>query len=49
MKKNDLKNGDIVVLRSGLIGAVILKEKADESYILYSEAEGLDYSDLMRD
>ena len=45
MKKNDLKNGDIVVLRSGLIGAVILKESADESYILYSEAEGFDYLD----
>ena len=49
MKKNELMNGDMVVLKSGQIGVVILNEK--EGYLMFSKGgyESLDeyYNDDM--
>lgn len=49
MKKSDLMNGDFVVLRSRMVGLVILN--ADDSYIVFDEKGGWenldDYDDNM--
>ena len=46
MKKNELMNGDIVVLRSGAIAVVIIQ--GDDSYLLFKQG-GFDYLDLYYD